>query len=828
VKTWNSGFKAEITLTNTGTEPIVDWQLIFDFSPDIEDIWRADIVSQDGDQYVVAGKSYTDILAPGESITFSFKATGDPDVQPVFRIDDDLPGPGGGGGDGTPAEQPGPDGGGSPAPEPPQNDGPAIEVAAGTSASALQGIIESASPGAVIRLSAGEFVFDRTVRIERDDITVEGAGSAQTKIITDFAAGDEGPAFALMSSGLSGRFGLSQDALEGDTTLHLESGHGLGAGDFVWLEAPNTQEFFDEIGDTSWLKSKPLRTSIARVTEVNGDTLTLENGIHFDYGASEATIRRLDMVEDVTLRGFSIVTRLGEPDPADFSNTLPGFDRVAAVHFVGTYNARLADIEVHDSGSKAFLFEKTLAMAADELLADGSHNKGSGGNGYAFELKDVYESNLTNLEDHGMRHSLVMGSWYSAVNNTAHVKFTDRDINFHGGRDHDNVVTVDVSERIEANDVMSSVLSYNTEGESWGAPTDPDANTITFGQVLGSKRNDEIQGNDSGVYFDGRGGHDRLTGAEGDDTLVGGAGNDVLSGLGGNDTAVFSGDQADYDISAMSDGGLSVDGPDGGDALYGIEWLKFDGGDPVLVLGFGVDGGSTPPDAAPGPGAGSPIVLSRTDGNDTFLVESTGTLVQAGAGWDHVDSSVDYVMDPEVESLTLVGSASIDGTGNDSRNVIRGNDSRNILKGEGGNDELWARPGDDVLYGGAGDDALHGQDGNDVLMGGGGIDSVEGGRGADLFRFDNSHESMPGAPDKVTDFDAGEGDRIDLSRFDANSGTAEHDVFAFIADRAFSGMAGELRFGDQVLAADLDGDGVEDFAVQIVGVGTISQDEIVA
>ena len=71
-------------------------------------------------------------------------------------------------------------------------------------------------------------------------------------------------------------------------------------------------------------------------------------------------------------------------------------------------------------------------------------------------MKEVYESELTNLEDHDMRHSLLFGSWYSAADNSAEVNFTNRDINFHGGRDHGNQVIVHSSERDPAADSMSN------------------------------------------------------------------------------------------------------------------------------------------------------------------------------------------------------------------------------------------------------------------------------------------------------------------------------------------------------------------------------------
>ena len=823
LKSWDGGFKAEIQIKNLADTSLSDWNLQFDFQPQIEEIWRAEIVSQDGDTYSITGNAYTDSLAPGEAIAIRFKASGDSRQEPVFHLSEPAIDDGSTTGQDAEAAPP-EDLVEEPATEPasqPQQDQTAtvLVVPAGSSASELQAIIDGAPAGAVVRLAEGTFTFDRTITIARDDITLEGAGSQLTRIVTDFPAGTEGPAFAVLGNGLSGSFGLAADVEEGATAIELTGDHGFAAGDFLWIERPNSAEFFAEIGDTSWLEDKPLRTSIARVTAVDGNRLTLENGVHFDFGAADATVRKLDMAEDVTLRGFTIESTLGESDPANFANTIDAYYRIPTVELDGTYRATLQDIAVIESGSTAFQFKKTLAMTADALLADGAHNKGAGGNGYAYELKEVYESQLSNLEDHGMRHSLLFASWYSAANNTAEVNFTDRDINFHGGRDHGNVVVVHASERDAAADNMSGALSYNSEGAHYGAPTDPNANTITFDRMLGSKRSDVVQGSDTGAYLDGRGNADVLSGGAGNDTLIGGAGDDALIGNAGEDVARFTGTVADYAISALSDGRLSVNGRDGLDALQSIEWLEFADGSRVSTADFGT---TTEPDSGSDP---SPAVLTGTDGNDSFFVDDPAIVIAAGGGWDHVDSTVSYTLAPETESLTLLGEGSIDGTGNDARNILRGNEAANLLKGEGGNDDLWARGGADRLYGGAGNDRLFGQGGDDTLMGGGGRDELQGGTGADVFRFDKLSDSAGAARDVIADLSKAEGDRIDLSRFDVDSTAEGRQGFQFQGTQAFTGRTGELRYADGILGGDVDGDGAADLEVEVTGIATLESED---
>lgn len=668
--------------------------------------------------------------------------------------------------------------------------GPEIRVAAGTSAAELQQMIDSAKAGTVLRLDAGEFRFDRTITIDRDDISLVGAGRDQTKIT---AALSEGELFEIKSAGLSsGGMKLAAGVQEGAKSVVLGAGHGFKPGDFLWIERPNTEEFFREIGDTEWHKDKPLRNSIARIESVDGNTVKLENGLGFDYDVKDATVRKLDMVENVELGGFSIKYQLGKADGGDLSNHAPKFDFTAAVHLEGTYQADIHDIAIHDTGSIAFNFLKTLDMNADNLYTDGSHNKGAGGNGYAFQLKEVFESTMTNLEDHNMRHSVIFASWYSEVNNTIDVKFTDRDVNFHGGRDHGNKVHVQTSERVPGHDVMSSTVTYNSEGAHYGGPTEAGANVVLFDRALGTVRVDDIRGSDRGAYLDGRGANDSLTGGAGADTLIGGEGNDRLEGMGGNDVAVFSGKGT---VKAQANGWFEVSGPDGTDTLHNVEWLKFGSAAPVSVKSLlGIDSGSAGgPPAEPVPSAGS-------GGGSAKPVPPKPPVANEPPGG--VDDGAGNPQEPEVRT---------------------GTNGADILKGTAGSDVIAGGKGGDKLYGGSAGDELRGEVGNDILHGGGGSDELTGGKGRDVFRYNAAAESKPGAADQITDF--GKSDRIDLSAIDADAAKAGDQAFTFIGDDAFGKHAGQLRCDDGLLQGDVDGNGKADFEVSLLGVTTLADDQ---
>jgi Ca2+-binding RTX toxin-like protein len=125
------------------------------------------------------------------------------------------------------------------------------------------------------------------------------------------------------------------------------------------------------------------------------------------------------------------------------------------------------------------------------------------------------------------------------------------------------------------------------------------------------------------------------------------------------------------------------------------------------------------------------------------------------------------------------------------------------------------------MIGGAADDVLRGGAGDDILCGGLGADTLAGGAGADRFVFGSALDSTVNGRDGIQDFALG--DIIDLSRIDANSGTAENDAFSFIGTGAFTGTAGELRVENTVgpiwtISADVDGNGAADFEFILIRV----------
>lgn len=207
--------------------------------------------------------------------------------------------------------------------------------------------------------------------------------------------------------------------------------------------------------------------------------------------------------------------------------------------------------------------------------------------------------------------------------------------------------------------------------------------------------------------------------------------------------ATFTGTSANETITPTTlSGTVTADPPgslpsDASDVLYGLggqDYLDGGGGYDTIFGGDGADilyGGVGDDRLDGGTGADT---MSGGSYSDTYYVDQAGDQVIEGEdpaiGGDRVVSTISYTLGTYVEYLTLAGSASISGTGNDGRNQILGNDAANVIDGKGGDDELIGYNGDDLILGGAGADALNAwsgvgvnaADGHDTLIGGTGDD----------------------------------------------------------------------------------------------------------
>jgi uncharacterized delta-60 repeat protein len=321
-------------------------------------------------------------------------------------------------------------------------------------------------------------------------------------------------------------------------------------------------------------------------------------------------------------------------------------------------------------------------------------------------------------------------------------------------------------------------------------------------------------------------GNERFTGLEGADVFNGYAGSDELLGNAGNDK------------------------------LYGGS------GDDLLDGGTGAD------------------IMAGGAGNDFYLVDNIKDVVTetttSPSQIDEVQSSVSFTLKANVENLTLTGTDAIDVTGNASKNLLIGNTAANILNGAAGADRMIGNLGNDTYFvdnvgdviietsaldteteqvystityalgdnlenlsllgkkaingtGNALENLIVGNKANNIINGGAGADTLTGGLGADKFVFAAVTDSGPTSLDRdvITDFNASQKDKINVSAIDADTAADGKQSFVLTQGGAFSGSfskVGELFFDsiDHILYGNNDADLEADFSIQLSGVNSLT------
>ena len=327
--------------------------------------------------------------------------------------------------------------------------------------------------------------------------------------------------------------------------------------------------------------------------------------------------------------------------------------------------------------------------------------------------------------------------------------------------------------------------------------------------IVGSETDDGLSGDDAANTLKGNGGADVLIGRGGADLLAGGTGFDTLDGGSGDDT-LFSIDSDTIqggtgldtvwlDRTAASEGftlTLNSGPTSDGTILAGIEVLKFTGSnfadDVTGSAGNDTLLGMLGNDRLDG-GTGS-NVLDGGAGNDTFIASGNDVII-GGTGTDRV--IIDRSSAPAGVTFNLA-------TGVGSGGVTFSGIEAMTFTGTAFNDIAVGGTGKDFLYGGTGSDVLTGGLGADVLDGG-----LDGTLGRDRFVFKSEQDSGLGAEaDVIMSFQHGI-DIIDLDQVNAERGSTGAE-FTFIGQKAFTGIAGQLRFyfdgGQTIIEGDTDGD----------------------
>lgn len=316
----------------------------------------------------------------------------------------------------------------------------------------------------------------------------------------------------------------------------------------------------------------------------------------------------------------------------------------------------------------------------------------------------------------------------------------------------------------EGNDWVYASISY--------ALSEHVENLILTGSAAingyGNDQNNYLAGNDAANFLVGDAGNDTFRGGLGADTLVGGSGDDsyylddyddvLIEEVGaGHDRIVINPltpmdrnvEAAHRDQFAMGENieDLRFTGYVTSAALYGnaldnlidargareyVDSRYYYHAHADIYAGAGNDTlYASDAGCILDGGAGNDLMVGGA-GGDTYYVDSILDQIienPSTTGWynDKVMSTVSYTLGANLENLYLLGSANLNGTGNELSNTLSGNSGNNLLVGGAGNDRLIGGAGVDTLVGGIGNDTYVVNYASDVIIeqADEGIDKIE-------------------------------------------------------------------------------------------------------
>lgn len=353
--------------------------------------------------------------------------------------------------------------------------------------------------------------------------------------------------------------------------------------------------------------------------------------------------------------------------------------------------------------------------------------------------------------------------------------------------------------------------------------------------LFGNEGFDDLFGNIGNDTLSGDADDDNLYGGEDNDLLFGGAGTDLLNGGGGFDTASYAGATTDIVANINFGGAQFISAQVGTDTFVSIEGLIGGSGNDLLVgnaAGNVIDGGAGN-DEIYGIGAGD--LLRGGTGNDQIEGSGGNDTMEGGVGDADVLSYYNSAGGVSV-NLRFQGSAQVVGGGSGTdlftefEDLYGSNAGGDILVGSIEDNRILGFGGDDLIFGFDGNDDLIGMTGLDTLNGGLGADTLSGGGAADTFDFNSVAESTTASRDVIADFGVGGADLVDLSGIDANTVNAGNQAFNFIGSAGFS-AAGQLRFATNgtngFVLGDVNGDGVEDLNILLLGVTSMTAGDFI-
>jgi|GEM_PF-3354108 len=675
----------------------------------------------------------------------------------------------------------------------------------------LEKLLNTANDFATIQFGPGKYILTEQVDVYRGDLTIKGAGEHSTVFETNFSYQKPQSAFLFVGD-IGDTTKLKNSVAAGTKTITVQDASIFKVGDEIRITQENDDAFLNQaipvslasdpyidptvkaniiangtlygnIANNPLVDSHNLRSTLTVIDRIEGNTIYLKDPVAFNMTGGLAEVQKVEALDNLILSDFTVQSNLPPANTASMTNLYPNAIDCDAIGFYYVQGTEVSNVSILNPVSHGLEFSYSYDVKVDNVTIVGAQNKGDGGAGYGLNLNETQQSEFTDLTILDTRHGVVFGSWGAEIGNTIHVAQTNRDVNYHGGPDSGNIVTIDQS---IINNYTSSA-GGSVIGSFWTMHpyTNIGSNTTKVTYAVSQKANDILTGTDYGAYLRGGAGQDTLIGGLGRDVLIGDTQADTLTGGKGADYFVFSNEMAGWgatdtitdfnreegDKLVFFKTGVTLTTANVHIVALGLDTKVYvDGLDSIVLLKNVAPSQVTLNDIVLNtkPYSDNPADWSKNyvgnQVNDTFTGTNAAENFNGGGGNDTVDYSASvYAVMIDLQYRTASGG------------FAQGDVLTSIENIKGSNDAI-AR---DQLIGDIYDNKLYGQQGNDFLEGGLGADVLDGGAGWDTARYTKSSAGVS----------------INLATNINTGGDAQGDMLYGIEGVLGSGFADTLKGG---------------------------------
>ncbi len=336
------------------------------------------------------------------------------------------------------------------------------------SAAAFQAAIHALVEGGTVWVPEGEYTVASTVTVARSGVVVAGAGADRSFVHftqDTGTAGGAGLRFA-GSAPSAGSWLLAVDGQSRATQVELADASGLEVGDRVAVGWTITPEFVDEHGMTgTWQAFNGTWRPFFRrtVLAIEGDVVTLDVPLRYVAKVRDGADLRPDdgMLSEVGLVDLAVSSRVGSAQALAVS-------RHHAVEFVrveDSYVLRVASYgpdgaAEHLQSGGLYLLDTRRFTVADTRLEQ-AQNRGSGGNGYLYEISRSSEVLVRDSVGRGGRHNFIQ-NWDFGTSGCVFLRTVSTE-----GRADNGPISVTGASEFHHSLAMANLIDTSTTDDGW-------------------------------------------------------------------------------------------------------------------------------------------------------------------------------------------------------------------------------------------------------------------------------------------------------------------------------------------------------------------------